>query len=56
MYHVHKLRDKLGWKTEIPRHAPGCKEAMETLKNIPNNEKVHTTFHCTYHFSTHGYI
>jgi hypothetical protein len=40
MYHVHKLREKLGWKTEIPRHAPGCKEHMEKLKNIPDNEKV----------------
>ncbi|XP_053375328.1 uncharacterized protein LOC123528107 isoform X2 [Mercenaria mercenaria] len=39
MYHIHKLREKLGWKTEIPRHAPGCKENMENLKDIPDNEK-----------------
>ncbi|WAR20146.1 DYH6-like protein, partial [Mya arenaria] len=39
MHHVHALRDRLGWKTEIPRHAPGCKGNMEKLKDIPNNEK-----------------
>ena len=40
MHHLMKLREKLGWKTEIPRHAPGCKENMDKLKNIPDNEKV----------------
>ena len=40
MYHLVKLRERLGWKTEIPRHAPGCKAAMDKLRNIPDNEKV----------------
>lgn len=44
MFHIRKLREKLGWKTEIPRHAPGCKEAMEVLKDIPDNEKVNEFF------------
>ncbi|KAL4237693.1 Dynein heavy chain 14 [Mactra antiquata] len=39
MHHVYKLRERLGWKTEIPRHAPGCKESMEKLKDIPDNTK-----------------
>lgn len=39
MDNVIKLRERLGWKTEIPRHAMGCKDAMEKLKNLPDNEK-----------------
>eukprot|EP00105_Crassostrea_gigas_P038198 XP_019922346.1 PREDICTED: dynein heavy chain 6, axonemal [Crassostrea gigas] len=39
MDNIIKLRERLGWKTEIPRHAMGCKDAMEKLKNLPDNEK-----------------
>ena len=41
IYNLIKLRERLGWHTEIPDHAPGCKVAMENLKNIPDDEKVH---------------
>lgn len=40
MFNILKLRERLGWKTEIPRHAMGCKAAMEKLKNMPDNDKV----------------
>jgi hypothetical protein len=40
MENLIRLRERLGWKTEIPRHAMGCKAAMEKLKDIPDNEKV----------------
>lgn len=40
MDNIIKLRERLGWKTEIPRHAMGCKDAMEKLKDLPDNDKV----------------
>lgn len=45
MDNIIKLRERLGWKTEIPRHAMGCKDAMEKLKNLPDNEKVSKTMY-----------
>ncbi|KAJ8308269.1 hypothetical protein KUTeg_013143 [Tegillarca granosa] len=39
MDNIKQLREKLGWKTEIPRHGPGCKDAMEKLTNGTVNEK-----------------
>lgn len=35
MYNVEKLRSHLGWTTELPRHGPDCRKAMETISDIP---------------------
>lgn len=36
---IVKMRDCLGWLTQLPRHGPGCKKVMETLKDKPLSEK-----------------
>ncbi|OWF46435.1 Dynein heavy chain 6, axonemal [Mizuhopecten yessoensis] len=38
LYNLIRLRERLGWDSEIPRHAPGCKASMMSLQNIPEEE------------------
>ncbi|XP_033736416.1 uncharacterized protein LOC117324605 [Pecten maximus] len=38
VYNLLRLRERLGWESEIPRHAPGCKASMMILRNIPEEE------------------
>lgn len=38
LYHVKTFRERLGWKIDLPRHAPGCKATMEKLKDNPDDE------------------
>ncbi|XP_069117336.1 dynein axonemal heavy chain 6-like isoform X3 [Argopecten irradians] len=38
VHNLIRLRERLGWESEIPRHAPGCKASMMTLRNIPEEE------------------
>lgn len=40
MDNVIKFRERLGWKIEIFRYVMGCKDVMEKLKNLFDNEKV----------------
>ncbi|XP_055957039.1 uncharacterized protein LOC126821340 [Patella vulgata] len=35
LYHIKRMREELGWITDIPRHAPGCKNIMEKIVAIP---------------------
>lgn len=35
-----EMRRLLGWVTEIPRHGPGVKKKMESLKDFDDEEKV----------------
>lgn len=34
------MRKQLGWVTDIPRHGPGTREAMEKIKDFPEIEQV----------------
>lgn len=40
MDNIIKFRERLGWKIEIFRYVMGCKDVMEKLKNLFDNEKV----------------
>jgi len=40
LFNLMRLRERLGWKTEIPKHAMGCKTTMYKLKDIPEEEGV----------------
>ncbi|KAK3092231.1 hypothetical protein FSP39_000084 [Pinctada imbricata] len=39
IHNLHKLRERLGWKTELPALAPGCRDAMEKLTDLPKDDK-----------------
>ena len=36
---ITEMRKKIGWKTEIPRHGPGCKTKMDTLQDKPDTDE-----------------
>ena len=35
LFNIEKLRSHLGWHTNLPRHGPDCRKAMENISNIP---------------------
>ena len=35
LYNIEKLRSRLGWHTDLPRHGPDCRKAMENISDIP---------------------
>ncbi|XP_023930267.1 dynein heavy chain 6, axonemal [Lingula anatina] len=39
-----KLRRELGWKTELPRHGPGCRKAMDKLMENPDQKHEDSLF------------
>ncbi|XP_074663059.1 dynein axonemal heavy chain 6-like [Tubulanus polymorphus] len=39
IWHLHEMRSRLGWKTELPRHGPNSRKLLDKLlKSIPSSE------------------
>ena len=36
------LRRALGWVVEIPRHGPGCRQALEQMQDKPQQDDQNT--------------